>query len=94
MVGFLFPDYYFTQFIIIEREVVMGMRDFTLNELMGVREEPVMKKFILEEASSGGEVNDPVEAKDWEEAASLILEQMGYKLVELKNSGEEEEKEK
>ena len=72
----------------------MGMRDFTLNELMGVREEPVMKKFILEEASSGGEVNDPVEAKDWEEAASLILEQMGYKLVELKNSGEEEEKEK
>ena len=45
-----------------------------------------MKQFQLEEASSGGEVGDPIEAESWDEAATHILEQMGYRLIELRNS--------
>lgn len=50
-----------------------------------------MKQFQLEEDSSGGEVGDPIEAKSWEEAARQILEQMGYRLVEVKNNDGEKE---
>ena len=49
-----------------------------------------MKHFQLLEDSSSGEVGDVIEAKCWEEAASQILEQMGYRLVEIKDSEDDE----
>lgn len=42
-----------------------------------------MKKFQAWETGSGTEVGEPFEAKDKEEALSLLLEQQGYSVKEV-----------
>ena len=44
-----------------------------------------MSKFVLVENSSDGECGEPFEAVSWEEAATEVLEQMGYRLKEIQD---------
>ena len=44
-----------------------------------------MKKYVLEEITSGGDVAEPFEAEDYESAAKQVLENMGYRLREVKD---------